>query len=172
MSERQDNEPDPTGDPNAGRPWTPPEEPTSQRWASPDPGQYGPTDNPSGYGSTAYGPQDPPSYDVNPYDGGSYGGGYGGVAPYGMPAVQHPQAVTALVLGILGLVICPPVGIGGWILGGKARKSIDAEPQRYTGRGIATAGWVLGIIASIYTVLLVIGLIIFVVIGLAGGFDT
>lgn len=101
-------------------------------------------------------------YGVNPYDTGAYPynqvGGYD-YSPSGM-AQQHPQATTALILGIAGVVLCPPVGIAGLAIGSKARKEIDADPGRYRGRGQATAGFVLGIISLITTLFWVIVIVI------------
>lgn len=105
------------------------------------------------YGQTT-GPANP--YEPNPYPVNPYQPSFGGYAPYGAVPQQHPQAVTALVLGIVGLGVCPPVGIGGFILGGRIRKAIDAEPQRYAGRGMATAAWVLGILSIVSTGLIVL----------------
>lgn len=126
-----------------------------------DPQGYG-TD-PQGYG--AYGQA--PGYGDNPYGVNPYQSSYGGVSPYGVAPVPHPRATVAMILGIVGLVICPFVGIAGLVLGNSARKEIDAEPQRYTGRGMATAGFVLGILSVIYSVFIVL----VVVLGLAGGMN-
>jgi hypothetical protein len=88
-----------------------------------------------------------------------YQGTYGGYAAYGATPVQHPQAVAALVTGVLGVLPCPFVGIAGIVLGSKVRREIDSDPQRYTGRGMATAGLVLGVIGTVFTVLVVLGII-------------
>lgn len=72
------------------------------------------------------------------------------------PPVKHPQSTTALVLGILGLVVCGILGPFAWYIGGKAVREIDAEPGRYDGRGEANAGQILGIIATVF---LIIGLL-------------
>jgi hypothetical protein len=72
--------------------------------------------------------------------------------------------VAALITGLLGVVTCPFVGIAGLVLGSKARREIDSDPQRYTGRGMATAGFVLGIVGTVLTALLVVAS---VVLGLA-----
>ncbi len=112
-------------------------------------------------------------YAVNPYQS-SFGSAtpyqpeYGGPNSYGVPAVQHPQAIIAMVLGILGLAVCPLIGIAALILGNKARKEIDASPGRFSGRGMATAGFVLGIISIVVTVLL----ILLIVLGVAGALSS
>ena len=77
----------------------------------------------------------------------------GGYQP--MPE-DHPRATTALVLGILGVVICNVLGPFAWKIGKNATTDIDASGGRLGGRGQAQAGYILGIIG---TVLLVIGVI-------------
>ncbi len=89
---------------------------------------------------------------MNPYQQPVYGAGY--VLP------NHPQATTALILGIVGLALCPFVGIGGFVLGGRARREIDASPGQWSGRGVATAGWVLGIIAIVYAALVLVYVVV------------
>ena len=73
--------------------------------------------------------------------------------------------MTAFVLGLIGVVVCQPVGIGGLVMGGRIRREIDAAPGQYSGRGLATAGWVLGIISVVILVLLVV----FAIIGFTAG---
>jgi hypothetical protein len=108
------------------------------------------------YGSNPY---DVHPYPVNPYQVNPYQSSYGGSGPYGAAPTQHPQAVTALVLGILGVVLgfsCAVgglLGIGGIVLGRRVRREIDAEPGRFTGRGAATAGLVTGILGIVVGVL-------------------
>ena len=81
-------------------------------------------------------------------------------------APDHPKATTSLVLGILALVLCQVLGPFAWSMGKKTLNEIDASQGRVGGRGAAQAGYILGIVA---TVLLVLGLLMFVfVIGLAG----
>ena len=81
-------------------------------------------------------------------------------------APDHPKATTSLVLGILALVLCQVLGPFAWAMGKKTLNEIDASQGRVGGRGAAQAGYVLGIVS---TVLLVLGILVFVfVIGLAG----
>jgi hypothetical protein len=113
-------------------------------------------------------------YEVNPYQVNPYQPSYGGVSPYGAVPTQHPQAVTALVLGILGTVLglsCAVgglFGIGGIVLGRRARREIDAEPGRYTGRGAATAGFVTGVIGIVVGILYAVVFVLMVTL-LPGG---
>ncbi|GAB3741920.1 hypothetical protein [Microlunatus parietis] len=104
-----------------------------------------PAPTPPAYGAS-YGQSS--GYPPNPYDTGGYQ--YGTAHPYGYVPQQHPRGTTALVLGILGLVLCPIVGIVGFSISSRARKEIQAEPQRYSNGGMITAGWVLGIISIVY----------------------
>jgi hypothetical protein len=59
-----------------------------------------------------------------------------------------------MVLGILGTVLCCVfAGVPAIILGNIARKEIDASQGLQEGRGMATAGLVLGIISTVLSVL-------------------
>jgi len=52
-----------------------------------------------------------------------------------------------MVLGIIGVVVAGMVlGIIAIVLAAKARRFIAADPQRYGGKEMATAGMVLGIV--------------------------
>ena len=73
----------------------------------------------------------------------------------------HPQATTALVLGLvslIGLFVClfPILAAPfAWRTGGRAVKEIDAQPGRWSGREQAQAGRIMGMIG---TALLVLGI--------------
>ena len=81
---------------------------------------------------------------------------YGGT-PYGtVPAmmINNQKALWAMVLGILGIVCCPLIaGIPAIVLGKQAQREIDASGVVQSGRGMATAGFVLGIISCVFAVL-------------------
>jgi hypothetical protein len=84
--------------------------------------------------------------------------GYGGAPGYGQPFASPPKsngkALWAMILGILGLVCCGFIaGIPAIILGKQAQNEIDASGGFQTGRGMATAGFVLGIIACVFGVI-------------------
>ena len=76
--------------------------------------------------------------------------------PYGgQPAGTNKKAIWSLVLGILGLICCGFfTGIPAVILGRSAKAEIAASGQQ--GSGMATAGFVLGIIAIVWGVISVI----------------
>ena len=77
------------------------------------------------------------------------------------------RGTLILVLGILSLVVCAPLGIAAWIMGSGDLKQMDAGTMDPSGRSNTQAGKICGIIG---TILLIIGVCIgalFFVIGLA-----
>ncbi|MGA7098439.1 MAG: DUF4190 domain-containing protein [Acidimicrobiia bacterium] len=73
------------------------------------------------------------------------------------PAYAEPsQASTALVLGILGVVCCQPLGIAAWVMANKELEAIRSGMRNPTNEGTANAARILGIIG---TVLLAVGVI-------------
>ena len=116
----------------------------------PPPGQY-PGQQPPGYP-----PPGQPGYPPPQYPG--YQPGY---QPYGPPP-DHPQSTLALILGIVSVVVCQIVGPFALVIGKRALNEIDASGGTLGGRGMAQAGYILGIIG---TVLLVLVLLYFVFIG-------
>lgn len=66
------------------------------------------------------------------------------------------DAIVALVLAISGLLFCPILpSIIAIVFAGKARRTIEADPQRYSGAGMVTAATV---IAWTGIVLFVVGI--------------
>ncbi len=76
--------------------------------------------------------------------------------PLGHPSAppEHPQATTVLVLGVLGLLVVV-TGPFAWMIGNRARAEVATG--RYAPSGTLTAGWVLGIITSVYLAIIVLG---------------
>lgn len=131
-------------------------------------GQY-----PPNWGS-AYPPppsgQYPPNYGsaYSPPPGGQYPPGY----PQGYAAPKHPQATTAMILGIVGLtgvLCCLTVFVApfAWWLGAKAVKEIDANPAMYSGRSEASAGKIMGIIGTILLILGIVSIAGLIAVGIA-----
>ena len=126
------------------------------------PPAYG-SPQPPPYGSQppAYGSPPPPPYGSQPRAYGSQPqpGDYYGQPAYGYP--KNSLGVWSLVLGIVGIVLSCGLfaGIPAIITGHLARKAV-AQGQANNG-GMATAGIVLGWIATIGMVLLIIALIAF-----------
>jgi hypothetical protein len=134
-----------------------------------------PSDEPQpGYGQPGYGQ---PGYGQPGYGQPGYGQPFA-PQPYGQPAYgQAPQshggATTSMWLGIgslasvlLAMACC--VTLPGvlaapfaWWLGAKAKREIDAEPGRFGNRGMAQAGFILGIIGTILGVLAIVGIVAF-----------
>jgi hypothetical protein len=84
--------------------------------------------------------------------------------PYADPPSFEPEpppsrvsglAVTSLVFGLLCCI--PVVGIFAMILGGAGMVAISRSDGRLSGRGLATAGLVLGLLGTIWTGLLGLG---------------
>ena len=79
-------------------------------------------------------------------------------------APNAPGAVAALVLGIVGLpFICPVCGPFAYYYGKRAEQTADAAGGTLGGRGMATAGKILGIVDSVFLVLWVLYLILVVI---------
>jgi hypothetical protein len=86
--------------------------------------------------------------------------------PYAQPQPNAPNAVLSLVLGIAGLFFC-----GGllcplaWYFGKQAEDAVDASGGALGGRGIATAGKILGIIGTVFFVIWFVIFIITLIVG-------
>lgn len=151
-------------------------------------GGYGPPPIPPAPGP-APSPYGPPPVEGRQYGGQYYGGHYGGPGPgvhgrgypgapspygypgpggYGWPAAQLPtgKSVAAVVVGIISLVmvascwgsflgiLTSPVALG---LGLSARRGVDRG--ELGGRGQATAGFVMGIVGTVLSAV-IIGIIV------------
>lgn len=66
----------------------------------------------------------------------------------GVAATDHPNAIPALVLGIIGLVLFPLVAPVAWHLGAKGQREARLDPNRWRASGALAAGKVLGIIGT------------------------
>lgn len=166
------------GRPSEPNPWGEPP-PETQSWNQPEPQRSWDSparsdDGQSGYGQSGYGQ-------------GGYGqGGYGQPpGPYGQPGfppppgnvpagrTDHPQALTAMLLGVLGLVLGLSCGVGllaspfGWWIGSRTLREIRESPGRYSGEGLARAGQVTGIIGTILLALGIAALVLFIIIGVS-----
>ena len=74
------------------------------------------------------------------------------------------RGTTILVLGILSLVCCHPLGIAAWIMGNTDLKEMAAGTMDPTGQGTTNAGKICGIIGTVLTVLGVLALLFYVVV--------
>ncbi|MEV7396140.1 DUF4190 domain-containing protein [Aeromicrobium sp. NPDC092404] len=119
----------------------------------------GDSPEPSTSGLPSYGSTPPPSEGSYPPPPGGYPSAPGG---YGTPPKQNQLAlwsmitgIVAIVLGLIGAcgVIFGPVAIG---LGIPGRRQVAASQGTQKGGGMATAGLVLGIIATVLSVIWII----------------
>lgn len=73
---------------------------------------------------------------------------------------EQSQATTALVLGILGFVLCGVLAPFAWSMGAKELKAIDDGMRDPANRGTANAGKILGIIGSVFLALAVVAIVL------------
>ena len=71
------------------------------------------------------------------------------------------RGTLILVLGILSIVICGPLGIAAWVMGNGDLKEIDAGAMDPSGRATTNAGRICGIIGSI---LFAISIVVFILV--------
>jgi hypothetical protein len=88
---------------------------------------------------------------------------------WNMTANHYPedsQATVALVLGILGLVLCQVLAPFAWSIGNTEVNAIDAGKRNPANRSTAQAGKILGIIGTVFLIIGVAVLLFFLVIAL------
>lgn len=79
---------------------------------------------------------------------------------------KHPQAQTAMVLGVValagGFTCLLPIFISpfAWYMGAKAKREMAAEPGRWSGQSEAQAGFIMGIIGTVLIALSVAFLVV------------
>lgn len=88
-----------------------------------------------------------------------------GPAGYATEQFRTGLAVTTLILGIVGLVMCPLAGIAAIVTGIVSLSQISREPHRYAGRGMAIGGLVCGgvsvvLLPFVFGLLMSIGLLL------------
>ena len=77
--------------------------------------------------------------------------------------------MPALVLGIVGILLCGLAAPFAWWQGKSAESAVESNPGRYGGKGMATTGKILGMVG---VALWVIGIIITVIILIAAAGTT
>jgi hypothetical protein len=107
--------------------------------AAPDPGQPGQ----SGYGQPGYGP-----YPQQPYP-----------QPYGYPGYGYPVQPPTNTLAILALVFAFVFAPAAIVMGAVARKQIRRTGEG--GAGLATSGFVLGIVFTVLSVIWMVAALVF-----------
>jgi hypothetical protein len=78
------------------------------------------------------------------------------------------RGALILVLGILSLVMCQPLGIAAWVMGNGDLKQIDAGTMNPEGRSLTNAGRICGIIGTIFLIIGIVGGIILAALGVLG----
>ncbi len=63
------------------------------------------------------------------------------------------RGTMILVFGILGLVLCMPLGIVAWVMGNGDLKEMDAGRMDDSGRGLTQVGKILGMVSVILTII-------------------
>ena len=121
-----------------------------------------PWNQPSATQPSAAQPSPYPAYPATPTPAGypvptPYGSSYGALP-------DHPQAMTSRVLGILGLVLFPPLAPFAWSMASKARREIAQSPGRFNSSGTLTVGYVLGIIGTALLALAVAAFLLFILV--------
>jgi TRAP-type C4-dicarboxylate transport system permease small subunit len=77
-------------------------------------------------------------------------------APGGGPYPEQGQAATALVLGILSIVVCQLLGPVAWKLASDELRAIAEGRRPPDGQGLAQAGKVCGIVGTCFLALAVL----------------
>lgn len=91
---------------------------------------------------------DAPPPPPNPYGQPAYGGG--------QPQTTSGKAIAALVLGIIGVPACGcfVFSIAAIVLGVLGRKEVDGSGGAKKGRGMATAGLILGAVSLVLAIVI------------------
>ena len=76
------------------------------------------------------------------------------------------RGTLILVLGILSLIICQPVGIAAWIMGNADLKQIAAGTMDPEGKSLTQIGKILGMIAVLLMIIGVVLGVLFMVLGI------
>jgi len=90
----------------------------------------------------------------------------------GGPAAPKPdnkRALWALILGIVGIVCCPIAAPFALFMGRKEVQAIDAGMGAKENRGMALAGFILGIIGVVFLVLWLLWFLLFGGMAVIGG---
>ena len=112
-------------------------------------------------------PPPPPPEQQPPY--GNYPPNQYGAPPYGgFVPPDHHQAVTVLILGILGLVLCQLISPFAWVMGNRVVGEIDASGGQLGGRSTANAGRICGIVGTVLFGLGLLFAVVVIIVAVAG----
>ncbi len=160
---------------------TDPQQPSARQPDEPQPyGQQG--YQPPGYEQQGYQPQgyeqqgyEQQRYEQQGYEQPQYGQpvygqpGYGvSTQPYGA-VPDHPQGTMILVFGIIGFFV-PVFGPVAWFMGSRARREIRVSGAHPANEQLVNVGRILGIVATVLTILSVaLFVLLFVVAAASAG---
>jgi hypothetical protein len=126
------------------------------------------------YGSSV--PPSPPGWPPPPQAPPPAPGPYAPPGPYGYTPVPPPRtnnnALVALIVGVVSLAICQPVGLVAFFVGRNARKEIAASNGQEGGDGLAVAGQIVGMVAFGLFVLSMLFVLVIVVISIIAAATT
>lgn len=114
-------------------------------------------------------------YQQQPYPPSGYPPGY---APYQTAPPNDGLGLAAMIIGIVSLLMACAYGLGllgapaALIMGRISMKRIDRSDGQLGGRGMAKAGFILGIIGSVFLALAIIALVVIIAVAIAGGFES
>jgi hypothetical protein len=77
------------------------------------------------------------------------------------PTMKPHRGVVILVFGILGLVVCQPLGIAAWVMGNTDLDEMSLGRMDPSGADLTNAGRICGIVASAIMGLQILLMIIF-----------
>lgn len=78
------------------------------------------------------------------------------------------RGTLVLVLGILSLIVCAPLGIASWIMGNNDLREMDGGLMDPEGRSMTQAGKICGIIACILMVVSALATLAFLLLFVVG----
>lgn len=82
----------------------------------------------------------------------------------GVPSYpEHSKATVVFVLGLLGMLVFPPLAPFAWVMGSRELTAIDAGRRPPDNRPLARIGQILGIVISLLLVLF--ALLVLVLVG-------
>jgi hypothetical protein len=85
--------------------------------------------------------------------------------PSSVVGLSPHRGVLVLVLGILSILVCGPVGPFAWVMGAGDLKRIRAGQMDPEGKGMTTAGMICGIVGTVLLVLALLSVLLVVVLG-------
>lgn len=102
--------------------------------------------------------------------GGPYPPPYPGTPHYGYPPARptNSNALVALILGIVSLLLCQPLGLVAFFIGRGARREVAASNGREDGDGMALAGQIIGMTSFVLFVLSILVAAVIIVIAFVG----